>query len=200
MVMRRRERVVRFLLYDSLEQSELTSDDGDLVHSPVQCLDKAMDRNPEIIIIRFEIMPLWKRKALVELCAVLKHNSHTQQIPVLALLPIKHRGLMEALARAGVNFIKIMGEITLNSTLICEILDALTPNDRVQRQLSVVCPYLHYDIIDVQHEVTVCGAYLNRMVLGDYRLHEVCETGNHLQCEYFLKPRLASARSVNLQD
>lgn len=27
---------------------------------------------------------------------------------------------------------------------------------------------------------------LNRMVLGGKRLHEVCETLNHLQCEYFL--------------
>ena len=39
---------------------------------------------------------------------------------------------------------------------------------------------------DDQEELTVCGAYMNRMVLGGKRLHEVCETLNHLHCEYFI--------------
>ena len=201
---RRRGGIVRFLLSDCSGQSELTSDDGEVVHSPLQCLDKAVDGNPEIIVVRFGEMPIWEREALVELCATLKRNSHTQQIPVLALLPAKHRGLMEELARAGVDFIKViiqvLGEATLSSTLIREIIEALGADDRVEHQLAVVCPYLHYDIIDVRHEMTLCGAYLDRMVLGGHRLHEVCETGNHLQCEYFLNPRLKSAKSVHPKD
>lgn len=181
---------MRFLLYDSLRQSELTLDDGEWVHRPIQCLDKAVDGNPEIIVVHFEAMPIWEREARVELCATLKRNSHTRQIPVLVLLSTTHRGLMEELARVGVDFVRVIGEATLNSTLIREIIDALGPDDRVERQLEGVCPYLHYAIIDVRHEMTQCGAYLNRMVLGGRRLHEVCETGNHFHCEYFLNPRL----------
>jgi len=185
---KRRDSVGRFLLYDSSGQSVLTLDDGDLAHNPIECLDKAVDGSPEIIIVRFKILPIWKREALLELCSALKHNSHTQQIPVLALLPAKHRGLMEALARVGVDFINVIGEATLRATLICKILDALGPDDQLERQLATVCPYLNDDMIDARHEMAVCGAYLNRMVLGCHRLHEVCETNIHLQCEHFLNP------------
>ena len=92
---------MRVLLYDSLRQSELTSDDGEWVHSLIQCLDKAVDGNPEIIVVHVEAMPIWEREARVELCAALKRNSHTRQIPVLVILPATHRGLMEELARVG---------------------------------------------------------------------------------------------------
>ena len=71
-----------------------------------------------------------------------------------------------------------------------EIVDALGPDDRVERQLAGVCPYLHYNLIDPEHEMTVCGACLDRMVLGNGRLHDICETRHHLGCEYFLNPRV----------
>jgi hypothetical protein len=48
---------------------------------------------------------------------------------VLAFLPAKHRGLTEELVRAGVDFIKVIGEVTLSSTLVREIIDALSPTD-----------------------------------------------------------------------
>jgi len=40
------------------------------------------------------------------------------------------------------------------------------------------------------NSMTVCRAYGNRMVLGGERLHEICETSNHLHCDYFLNSRL----------
>ena len=61
-----------------------------------------------------------------------------------------------------------------------------------ERQLAALCAYLHYDIIDARREMKVCGAYLDRMVLGGLWLSEVCQTEGHLQCEYFLNPRLKS--------
>jgi hypothetical protein len=60
----------------------------------------------------------------------------------------------------------------------------------LQRYLAVLCPFLHYSRIDSQREMTVCGAYLDRLVLGGRWLREVCETEDHLHCEYFLNPRL----------
>lgn len=68
----------------------------------------------------------------------------------------------------------------------------LEPKDQVNLQLKRLCPYLHYSQIDSRNEMTVCGAYLDRMVLGGQRLHEICETQEHLQCEYSLNPRCSS--------
>jgi hypothetical protein len=155
-------------------------------------MDKAVDENPGIIAVRFWSMPIREREALVELCTALKRNSHTRKTPVLALLHAKHRKLLEDLERAGVDFVKFIGKTTLSSTLTQEIIDVLGPDDRVERQLEKVCPHIHYSMIDSRHEMKVCGAYLDRMVLGGRRLHGLCETENHLECEYFLNPRTKS--------
>jgi hypothetical protein len=189
---RRKGRAVRFLLCDSTGQSEFTSREGEWIRSPIQCLDQAVDGTPGIIAVRFGEMVMPEREALTELCQALKHNSHTQHIPLLALLPARHRQLMEELAQIGVDFVKFTGRATLNSSFMLDVIDALGPDDRVERQLATLCPYLHYDIIDARHEMKVCGAYLDRMVLGGLWLSEVCETERHLQCEYFLNPRLKS--------
>jgi hypothetical protein len=71
-----------------------------------------------------------------------------------------------------------------------KIIDELGPDDRLERHLPVLCSFLHYREIDAQHELTVCGAYRDRMVLGGFWLHEICETENHLHCEYYLNPRI----------
>jgi len=189
---RRRGRAVRFLLCDPTGQPELTSSEGEWVRSPIQCLDKAVDLKPRITVVRFGEMEIPERETLLELCGALKHNRHTHQTSVLALLPAKHRMLMEDLEHAGVDFIKFMGEETVSASLMIEIIDGLGPDDRVEHYLQVVCSYLHYDIIDARHEITLCGAYLDRMVLGGKYLHEICQTEKHLQCEYFLNPRVRS--------
>ena len=41
-------------------------------------------------------------------------------------------------------------------------------------------------------ELVVCGAYLDRLVLESVRRHHVCESEDHLRCDYFLKPRSRS--------
>jgi hypothetical protein len=162
------------------------------VRSPTQCLDRAIEGKPRIIVVRFGPMLIQQRDALVDLCAVLKRNSRTRKAPLLVLLHEKHRGLIENLKRAGVDFIKLIAETRLSSSLMIKMIDGLSTNDRVERQFEMLCPCLHYDAIDACHEMTVCGAYLDRMVLGGKWLHEVCETENHLGCEYFLNPRFKS--------
>jgi hypothetical protein len=162
------------------------------VRSPTQCLDRAVEGKPRIIVVRFGSMLIQQRDALVELCAVLKRNSRTRKAPLLVLLHEKHRGLIENLRRAGVDFVKFIAETPLSSSLIIKMIDRLGTEDRVESQLANLCPYLHYDALDATHEMTVCGAYLDRMVLGGKWLHEVCERGSHLRCEYFLNPRFKS--------
>jgi hypothetical protein len=186
------EQGVRYLLCDSSGQIALKQEGCESVRSPIQCLDRAVDANPDIIAVRFGEIPIPERDALVELCVVLKRNSRTRRTPVLALLHDKHRMLMEALERAGVEFVKLIGETALSSTRMIEIIGGLGQDYRVQRQLTMLCPYLHYDLIDMRHEMTVCGAYMDRMVLGGSWLHEVCESREHLHCPYYLKPRIKS--------
>jgi len=161
----------------------------ELVASPLRCLDRATDRRPGIIVLRFHSMPVRELEALLELSALLKRNRHTRSIPVLALLHAKHRKLLEALQLAGVDFAHHAGDIALDAQQIRGIIEGLGPDDRLAQQLASLCPFLHYNSIDPHHEMTVCGAYLDRMVLGGRRLREICETGDHLRCEYYLNPR-----------
>jgi hypothetical protein len=137
-------------------------------------------------------MLIQQRDALVELCVVLKRNTRTRKAPLLALLHERHRGLIEDLKQAGVDFVKFIAETALRSSLMVNMIDGLGPEDRVERQLSRLCPYLHYDALDACREMTVCGAYLDRMVLGAPWRQKVCETKHHLRCEYFLNPRSKS--------
>ena len=181
---------LRFLLCDPAGNvGELPTPGEELVASPIRCLDRAVDEAPAIIVLRFCHMPVRKQETLVELGIALKRNSHTRNIPVLALLHARHRQLMEVLEQAGVDYAHHAGEIALDSQQIREIIDKLGPDDRLVRQLAILCPFLHYNRIDPRHEMTVCGAYLDRMVLGGHRLQEICETEDHLHCEYYLNPR-----------
>ncbi|MEW6138580.1 MAG: response regulator [Thermodesulfobacteriota bacterium] len=70
------------------------------------------------------------------------------------------------------------------------LLGSVQSLDRIERQLELLCPYLYYTTTDSGYNVRTCGAYMDRLVLGPRLLHELCETENHLHCEYFLNPRL----------
>lgn len=183
---------IRYLLCDVSDRFEPEAEDEEWVRSTTQCLDRAVEGNPGIIVVRFGPMLIQQRDAVVKLCVALKGNTQTRKSPLLALLHGKHRGLIEGLEHAGVDFVKFVAETRLSSSLMSEIIDGLSTEDRVERQLTRLCPYLHYDSLDASHEMTVCGAYLNRMVLGGKWLHEVCETESHLTCKYFLNPRSKS--------
>lgn len=162
------------------------------VTSPIQCLDMAVDWKPGIIVVYFGQISIREREALVELSYALKRNRHTQQCPVLALLHSKHRKLIQDLQRAKVDYVRHTGDARLESRLVREIIEDLGPGYRPDRHLETLCPFLHYSTIDSRHEMTVCGAYLDRMVLGGNRLHALCETEDHLKCEYHLNPRRKS--------
>ncbi len=162
------------------------------VHSPVQCLNQAIIERPDAVVIRFGDIALRERDALIELCGVLKQNQHTKGIGVIALLCSKHRSVMERLRDAGVEYVRFLAKGKQSQTAIDVTTIKPEPKDQVDFQLEILCPYLHYSKIDSRHEMTVCGAYLDRMVLGGHRLHEICETQGHLQCEYYLNPRRRS--------
>lgn len=168
---------------------------GERVHSPVECLHKAVDGHPRLIVVRFPDTSIRKREPLLELCAVLKRNTHTWRIPILALLGARHRRMMEDLDRAGVEYVRFPGEkLQAESGAMgtAAVIEEPGPGDLLKRQLALVCPHLHYSPIDAQRELVVCGAYLDRLVLESVWRHRVCESEEHRRCDYFLKPRSRS--------
>ena len=188
---KRSARTFRFLLCDTTGNvGELSSLEGEWASSPIQCLNKAIEKKPGIIVIRFGKMTILEREALVELSAALKRNIHTRTCPILALLHSKHRILIEDLKQAKVDYVRYIGDTRLDSTWMRKIIDGLGPDDRLERHLAILCPFLNYSKVDSRREMTMCGAYLDRMVLGGRRLHEICETEDHFRCEYYLNPRL----------
>jgi len=164
---------LRYLLCDVSGRFEPDSEGEERVRSTTQCLNRAVEGNPRIIVVRFGSIPIQQRDALVKLCVALKGNSQTRNLPLLALLHEKHRGLIENLKRAGADFVKFIAETRLNSSLMNEMIDGLTTEDRVERHLMMLCPYLHCDDLEASHELTVCGAYIDRLMLCGKWLHEV---------------------------
>ncbi len=157
--------------------------------SPVLCLHRAVEESPRRIVLLFHDAPLSGNGLLLELCFALKHNRHTRNMLVLALLRGRHRGLLEALQAVGVGYSRFVKAAPLDLEELIVGPAALTPDDRVDHRLEELCPFLRYRELDAAHELVVCGAYLERMVLGGLRLHELCETMNHHHCELFLEPR-----------
>lgn len=160
------------------------------VSSPIQCIHHAIEEKPEIILIRFGKIPIKEREALIDLCSALKTNSHTSDIPIMALLNSKHRKLLEHLKQADVNYARYAADDEIDPFSLKAIMVKLSPDDRVEKQLEIICPFLHYRKIDSIREMKVCGAHLDRMVLGGSRLHEICEIQEHLYCEYFQSQRV----------
>jgi len=179
----------RYLLCDPTGKFELCAAERQWACSPIQCLDRTVEEAPAVVAVRFAPMPIREREALVELCAALKRNRHTRGCTVVVLLHTMHRRLLEDLRRADVDSVHLIGETKLDSYRLHEIVEGLGAQDRLERHLSVLCPHLHYKRIDSLRELTTCGAYRDRMILGGRRLHEICHTGNHKYCEYFLNPR-----------
>lgn len=179
----------RFLLCDITGNADLSMTDEEWVSSPIQCLDKAVNERPGIIIVRFGRTCIRDRLALIELCAALKRNTSVNKTPVLALLSAKHQKLIKDLNETGVDFIRCIGDVRLDSTMVRKIIQELGVCDQPGRLLAMICPFIHYIKMDSKNEMKVCGAYRNRMVLGGSRLHEICEKENHLHCEYYLNPK-----------
>lgn len=163
-----------------------------LVNSSVQCLNQAIIKHPNTVVVHFGNITLCERDALIELCSVLKQNQYTKGISIIALLCSKHRLVVEQLRDTGVEYVKILSRVEPSQDSVDVTTIEPEPEDQVNFQLEILCPYLHYSKIDLRHEMAVCGAYLDRMVLGGHRLHEICETKGHLHCEYYLNPRRRS--------
>jgi hypothetical protein len=159
------------------------------VFTTARCLERAAEGGPRMVVILFGSNSNARRGGLVDFVSILKSNAKTADVAVVAVLPARHRLLIEALKMVRTDYVLIIPEKTTDSFCIGASLSKLTPLDHPGHILKAICPRLNYNAIDSQHEITLCGAYRDRMVLGGSRLRETCETSAHLSCEYFLNPR-----------
>lgn len=157
------------------------------VSGTMQCLERTADGGVTTVAVVAGSNEQAQRFALPDLVGMLKRSGRVRR--VAAVVPHRHRVLLESFRRNGADFIAVMNFARLDADLIGEAVMRLGAEDSPERQLALVCPFLNYRSIDARTELTVCGAYRNRMVLGPQRLRSCCETGAHSQCGQFLTPR-----------
>jgi hypothetical protein len=160
----------------------------DCVSSTMQCLERASLNDLSFIAIIAGSNADAQRFGLPELVGVLKRNFTGGRCRIVAVLPQRHRLLLESFQSHRVDFVSIMDFEKLDHEHIEKELSCLDDQDRPGCQLALVCPFLNYSPVDAETEMAVCGAYRNRMVLGPQRLRSCCETSAHLQCEQYLRP------------
>jgi len=180
----------RYIVCDAL--SGAGTDQKGLCRSPLICLERAIENVPDMILIRFPepVDPI--HEIYVELCEVLKRNRRTRRCTVTALIPRKDRFLIDRLHSAGVDYAATPPCGEMDDGKMLAFLNSLDERHRVHYWRETLCPYLSSVALDESRTMIVCGAYQNRMVLGGRRLHELCETENHIGCEYFQTPRIGS--------
>jgi hypothetical protein len=165
----------------------INCEETQIVRNPMECLSRAVSGQTELIAIIFSARNISARYGVLELCRCLKNNSLSREIPVVVLMETIHREMMVKLQETGVTLFKnYKAGITIDLNRIKDLARGGDPSMDIRGTIKKLCPALNHTGIDGQEELTVCGAYMNRMVLGGKRLHEVCETLNHLHCEYFI--------------
>ena len=176
------------------ERVEIAKPSGcTVVESPVSCLNAATTTTYRLTILCFSVRWIRARPGIIELCAYLKHNPLTRKVPLFVSVDRWHRGLVERMKEAGVDFVdlqRVQDQID-PERIFAQILKTGF-SLHIDKILSRLCPFLRYEPIDSRRELIVCGAWQNRMVLGGKRLNEVCETEGHRLCEYFINPRETS--------
>ena len=160
--------------------------------TPARCLERVGEGDVRAVAIVFGSGSDTRRATLLEFVSILKNNAKTGDLTVVAVVPARHRLLLEALKGEGADFVFIFPENTADSFCIADILGGLTVKNRPEHILKEICPHLNYSAIDSRREISLCGAYRNRMVLGGSRLHNICETTEHFECEYYINPRLSA--------
>jgi hypothetical protein len=164
-----------------------------IVRSPMACMEAAVSKVYEGILIYFSARQIRVRDSLIELCADLNKNLRIRSVPKCVSLEYPHRFLLAKLREAAVEYVDIrLPTESADPWKIWERTMVQGTNLRIESHLSRLCPFLHYKPISDQNEMITCAAYRNRMVLGGRRLHEVCQTDTHLHCEYYLNPRVSA--------
>ena len=162
---------------------------GRCVSSALHCLDKAVQGDFSAIAVLFWGDSLENRAENLDLISILKSNALTRERSVAAVCTRRNRALLEALLRAGADFVCVGHDEEMTPVRIGAMLSEVGHGNRIEAQLSLVCPHVSYSAVDSSREIGLCGAYRNRLVLTPSRLRQSCEDQSHALCEYFRNPR-----------
>jgi hypothetical protein len=148
-------------------------------------LSQAVTENFDLLVLCLFARIHQERDALVELGGILRTNRHTREAPLIAVLPGRHRELLNRLEKVGVRYVMI-AEPGDDLHLRLATLDLPLSNAyRIESLLLEICPFINYFPLNSCRELILCGAYRNRLVLGPYRLAQICEVPAHLTCDYY---------------
>jgi len=178
-------------VYCELAFDEVPAKDDEIRYtdSPLTCLSLTEVHRPEYVVIRFPYGTLDLNFKLFELCGCLKRDARTRAIPLLALLSFPHRALIEALQEAEVDHLLFYPGDPPGSQALTDLVKSLPGLPGPARFRESVCPYLDYEVFNTNNEITLCGAYLDHLVINPQRLQRFCSQDQHRECSYFLKPK-----------
>ena len=133
--------------------------------------------------------------ALQKLLGRLKSAARTAEVPILILLPCRHRLWLKRFQAAGADYVRFYtADDLLSGVRMKTLLRRPTAKCRLKQAISDICEHIEYRAVGRHQEILFCRAYRNRLVLGPLRLRQSCETAAHRYCEYFRQPRLPAAR------
>ncbi len=165
-----------------------------VLSSPLHFLAQAMEGGFGRMVVFLEWSTSREKETLLELCAVLRTSPRTRELPLCCILQEPHREFLASLAQAEVTWVRFL---VADQPVLPSL---LTPPEnggqgwlRMAEVLRVMCPHLNYHPVTGGGEMCVCGAYRNRMVLGQRTLREQCQAARHNQCPYFLDPHPPAA-------
>ena len=172
------------------DDTKITADDAIITSNALTCMYEATSREFGLVIICLTVRQLKRHQDMLELCHCLKTHPLTKSKPMVVSVDGLHREMTAKLADDGVRFMDVRNPgAPIDPDSLLNRVQSDDPSIQIDRILHRLCPCIHYEPIDEHRELTTCGAYGNKMVLGGQRRHEVCETEDHIYCDQFLCPR-----------
>lgn len=162
------------------DHSELLNCQGIVVNSPVRCLELAIEDTFDAVAVNFHAVKPCSRYVYYDLCAALGQRG----LRVVAIMDIPHREMMERLAEAHVDYLFTIPQLVNGS--IDVVIPPLEKLTELRTALHACCANIDY-IEENLNEGMFCAVTNDRLLLTRQRILELCSTGKHTTCDYYLR-------------
>lgn len=91
----------------------------------------------------------------------------------------------------GINFSKVIEKknAIFNFAALVRLVESLGQIDSPRHLLTSICLFLHLRQKDVTGEISLCGVCANRLIIGEWKRQELCETREYHQSPFYQYPR-----------